>query len=187
MRWGPTRYLSRIGSAKGQHANCDACVNFKVQLRRAKDPRERWKVMEAYMRHLLDNTLDRQVDSNYVSMSMSLRSMLAGGHLLLDMSTSSSLVAMYVDGMDQAKFRTPRNTTTATYVDDDYTPYATWRLRDATTDVGHYAIRGQYDTNAATYVDDNYTPYATRRPRDAPTPRNAGGANAETNASQLAD
>ena len=98
----------RFRKAAGQHANCDACVEFKQLLRTTPNPSARVHVMEAYCSHLMAQWLDRGVDGNHQEVSLSCRRMLNMGYVLSSLEQQFSHMLLRIDGVDQAKFRVPR-------------------------------------------------------------------------------
>ena len=105
--FGQCKHVLTIRS-RGKHAVCSTCTDYKKQLSKAKFPRDRQDILEQYTSHIINQWLDRQVYGNAVSVSMTCRSLLERGHLMVDMAMSASQVCMAADGMDQAKFRLPR-------------------------------------------------------------------------------
>ena len=98
-----------LRKSEGQHPNCDACTSFKKKLATRLSPTERAAVLEEYGFHLLDNWLDRQADANKTELSMMCRRALHAGTSWEQMSHMGSFQLCREDGMDQAKFRTPRD------------------------------------------------------------------------------
>ena len=75
-------------------SQCDLCYHFKDSLANAKNLEEKLGTLIAYRRHLAEQYQDRTL--LWTLQEASLDSM-------------SDLVAMQLDGMDQAKFRLPRD------------------------------------------------------------------------------
>ena len=92
----------------GEHPNCDECLRHKKRLKGQLSIFERKQAVEDYVAHLLTIWLDRQVDFNWVELSHQCRRGLASGVLLAALARSQSAVYIRADGMDQAKFKTPR-------------------------------------------------------------------------------
>ena len=98
----------RFRKTAGQHANCDQCTQFKKLLQSARHPQQRAAVMDNYCSHLLAQWMDRAVDSHHAEISLTCRQMLGMGHFLTTLARQFSHVLMRLDGVDQAKFRVPR-------------------------------------------------------------------------------
>ena len=84
----------------GQHARCDTCAKLTKLRREYPDPQERNIASEAYKQHLNQMFDDRRLDARLTHLS--------------ELSTSgscsvSSILHVRIDGMDQAKFKCPRN------------------------------------------------------------------------------
>ena len=92
----------------GQHPNCDECLRHKARLKGRMSVNQRRQAVEDYVAHLLTNWLDRQVDFNWVELSHQCRRSISSGVLLAALARSTSAVYIRIDGMDQAKFKTPR-------------------------------------------------------------------------------
>jgi hypothetical protein len=110
-------FLRALGSARpwlkfrksaGQHANCDNCVRYKMELRKLQGPSQRALLLEEYNSHLLDQWLDREIDMNLASISIECAQALWSGQLFGSLSKRLSSFVLRVDGVDQAKFRVPR-------------------------------------------------------------------------------
>ena len=97
----------RIRTA-GEHAKCDVCIKLKATIRKQVFPKDRQAAIEAYTRHIMDQWLDRQVYGHAAELSLQLSQMLGNGHLMSTLTRSVSQMAMIIDGVEQAKFRTPR-------------------------------------------------------------------------------
>lgn len=102
-----SRNRLRIRTA-GEHAKCDVCMKLKANIRKQVFPKDRQAAIESYTRHILDQWLDRQVYGHAAELSLQLRQMLCNGHLMSILNRSVSQMAMIIDGIEQAKFRTPR-------------------------------------------------------------------------------
>ncbi len=102
-----TQKILRIRNV-GNHPTCDQCVGYKKQLRLARWPRERHKILEQYSKHIRCQWLDRQAYENACNISLNLRAALREGNRMERMAWSASQICLAVDGMDQAKFRVPR-------------------------------------------------------------------------------
>ena len=98
----------RFRKAAGQHANCDACVHYKNELRKFHTSAVRAQMIEEYNMHLLEQWLDREADMNLATLSMECAKVLRGGQLLNQLAKRFSSILLRVDGVDQAKFRVPR-------------------------------------------------------------------------------
>lgn len=101
----------KFRKSAGEHPNCDICVEHKRRLKRHLTALERSEELEAYSRHLLDNWLDRQTDANFVELAHATAQALRDGALLTAMARHSSNAFIRADGMDQAKFKMPRQRT----------------------------------------------------------------------------
>ena len=97
----------RIRTA-GEHAKCDTCMKLKANIRKQVFPKDRQAAIESYTRHILDQWLDRQVFGHAAELSLQLGQMLCNGRLMSTLARSMSQMAMIIDGVEQAKFRTPR-------------------------------------------------------------------------------
>ena len=85
---GFTTFLRALGQAKpylkfrkcaGQHANCDACVAFKKQLKKLLSCARRQEILEAYCRHVLQQLRDRHADMAWQDASVQCSKMLRDG------------------------------------------------------------------------------------------------------------
>jgi len=104
---GAKGYL-RFRKNSGQHPNCDICAWFKRKLKMHLSSRQRQEIIEDYCRHIADQLMDRHSDRNWMDMSLHTASLLRNGCLMVSLARALSVIAMRVDGMDQAKFRLPR-------------------------------------------------------------------------------
>jgi hypothetical protein len=84
------------------------CIKLKATIRKQVFPKDRQAAIEAYTRHIMDQWLDRQVYGHAAELSLQLSQMLGNGHLMSTLTRSVSQMAMIIDGVEQAKFRTPR-------------------------------------------------------------------------------
>jgi len=94
----------------GQHPICDECWLKKRALKACRDPVERVALIEQLSLHYLENHLNRMFYNNMVEMSMKTSQALANGKLFSQLSRELSQAAMSADGVDQAKFKVPRDT-----------------------------------------------------------------------------
>ena len=92
----------------GQHAVCHTCTDYKQQLRKARLPQERQRLLEGYTTHILHQWLDRQVYGNAMTASLDCRRLLESGMLLIKLALSVSMICAIADGADQARFKVPR-------------------------------------------------------------------------------
>ena len=99
----------RMRKAHGMHAVCQVCEGYKKELRCYRgSPVAHEQTMNLYTEHLVTQWLDRQVADHMRDMSESCCRGLANGHFVASLAVSSSVLTICVDGMDQAKFRIPR-------------------------------------------------------------------------------
>ena len=114
---GFTTFLRALGQVKpylkfrkcaGQHANCDACVAFKKQLKKLLSCARRQEILEAYCRHVLQQLRDRHADMAWQDASVQCSKVLRDGARLWTLAIQLSVILFRVDGVDQAKFRVPR-------------------------------------------------------------------------------
>ena len=98
----------RFRKTAGQHPNCDTCMHYKARLRAPQSPQQRATVLEEYCQHILHQWLDRGVDSNSTELSRTCRRMIDMGARLISLARQFSFWLLRADGVDQAKFRTPR-------------------------------------------------------------------------------
>ena len=86
--------------AVGQHDRCDTCVELTKIRREHPEAKERELAAKAYKQHLNRMFDDRRLDARLTHLSE------------LSVSTTSSIssvIHIRIDGMDQAKFKVPRN------------------------------------------------------------------------------
>lgn len=95
--WRP---VLRFLPDRGTHSKCPDCEHFKELNRRATAASDQGAVLAAYRLHLASQAADRTVAAQLAHNSR--RAMLG--------ETTSAALYMTMDGMDQAKFRVPRNT-----------------------------------------------------------------------------
>ncbi len=96
----------RIRKMQGMHPVCQVCAGYKQELRNARAaPLAREQTLRLYTEHLVSQWLDRQVLDHMRDLSETCMSCLSEGRAL---PATSSVLTMVVDGMDQAKFRLPR-------------------------------------------------------------------------------
>jgi hypothetical protein len=81
-----------------QHKPCEDCERYKIEIAQSRNPADRRVIGAAYQTHLSSQMSDRRVHG---MMEAAAIEFFSGGF-----SDSASLV---IDGMDQAKFRCPRN------------------------------------------------------------------------------
>ena len=85
----------------GHHDRCEKCADFCKQRREHPDPEERAKAHRGFQQHMQQMIDDRRVDCRLTRLSeMSCSD---------EAATSEGLLHVRIDGMDQAKFRCPRN------------------------------------------------------------------------------
>jgi hypothetical protein len=96
----------RIRKAQGMHAVCQVCAGYKKELKNFKvSLMAHEQTLRLYTEHLVSQWLDRQVLDHMKDMSEVCMSCLAKG---IPLPVTSSVLTFIVDGMDQAKFRVPR-------------------------------------------------------------------------------
>ena len=105
-----TYFRDKLGFRRiTEHAVCTACEGYKKELRHAKVLSLRLQIAAQYTEHLQMQWQDRTVYWKARHMSrLCLTDMLRGGSLA-SRFIASSLMTVMVDGMDQAKFRIPRD------------------------------------------------------------------------------
>ena len=96
-RW---RYLIRIREV-AQHTRCDDCAKLTKIRREDPEARNREAANVAYRKHLQRMLADRALDHRL--------SLLSEYSTVKDATQHSRLLHIRIDGMDQAKFRCPRN------------------------------------------------------------------------------
>ena len=84
-----------------QHAKCSICVKLQIARKRATTLAEREHHQQALNVHLRGMFLDRAFDAKFAKLSEES----ANGNLV-----EGSVLSIAMDGMDQAKFKVPRNT-----------------------------------------------------------------------------
>jgi hypothetical protein len=89
---------------KLQHGRCEDCAMYTEFRKKATSTQSRQEIMDAYLKHLKGIFADRTIYARAVSVSETCTSKWAGVQ-----SESNSLLSMCIDGMDQSKFRIPRN------------------------------------------------------------------------------
>ena len=93
----------------GCHAKCTECELYKKDLRTGSlSLQARAQVMERYTTHVVEQWLDRQVYENMQDLARSCLSAWRDGYRWQASALSSSALTVIADGMDQAKFRVPR-------------------------------------------------------------------------------
>ena len=106
--WAPLLGIRQLG----QHARCTTCATLSKLRREHPDPDEREAAAKAYDAHLNRMFNDRRVDMRLTRLSE------------LSTSTTSSFAGclhVRIDGMDQSKFKCPRN------IEDAKTWSSLWR------------------------------------------------------------
>jgi len=86
----------------GDHSKCPDCEHFKELNRRSTARSDQDTILKAYRQHLAAQYADRAVAAR---LSLRGRASVHG-----DLPLDESLLVLCMDGMDQAKFRAPRNT-----------------------------------------------------------------------------
>ena len=94
------RSVLRFLPDRGTHSKCPDCEHFKELNRRATAASDQSSILEAYRQHLASQAKDRAVAAQIAHKSR--RAMLG--------EAPDSVLYLTIDGMDQAKFRVPRNT-----------------------------------------------------------------------------
>lgn len=99
----------RIRKLQGMHAVCAVCAGYKKELRNAiAMPLAREQTLRLYTDHLVFQWLDRQVHDRMRDMSETCMANIASKNMIAALAPTSSVLTMIVDGIDQAKFRMPR-------------------------------------------------------------------------------
>jgi hypothetical protein len=94
---------------KTEHAACDTCSHYKRQLRDSTiGPKTREQHLQGYSDHLISQWLDRNASTFLHELSTKCATFLQGGQTLAQLAFASSVLAVDVDGVDQAKFRLPK-------------------------------------------------------------------------------
>ena len=96
-KWRPTLKFRRTC----QHARCSECAKLQKLRREAKTAAERDQYQKDFETHLRGMFMDRAMDARYAKLSEES----ACGTLV-----DGTILSIAMDGMDQAKFRCPRNT-----------------------------------------------------------------------------
>ena len=99
-----------IGIRKSsEHAQCNVCYELKSKIKQARTQAAKAEAYRKYSHHILSQWLDRQVYWAFRSQSQQyFRQMLDLGGKLLQGSLTTNLLSCIMDGLDQAKLRTPR-------------------------------------------------------------------------------
>lgn len=87
----------------GMHAKCNACERFKELRRQATSASDSKIITKAYHEHIREQYYDRTVDQRLCAMS---EEAVKG---IIPLESERSILSCCIDGMDQAKFRCPRN------------------------------------------------------------------------------
>ncbi len=94
---------------KTEHVVCTQCKAFKDRLKFLQHTLQaHQQTLAMYMKHLAQTWLDRQCASNTVELGMSCSALLLSGHVLGCLCLSTSVAHVDLDGVDQAKFRIPK-------------------------------------------------------------------------------
>ena len=100
---------------RGQHARCTLCAEISEALSKTNDPQQRSDLVETRERHLASMFSDRDVEMRIARLSEASCSSSRG-------STSGRVLKIDIDGMDQAKFKSPRNLINAHSMKDLWRP-----------------------------------------------------------------
>ena len=102
----PKQLQFRKGAAS-QHAECTICWGLKKDIASARTLRDREVLVQRYVAHIWSQWSDRQIWWSLCTLSVSWfeAQKLARGFI------ASSMCCLIIDGMDQAKFRVPRIST----------------------------------------------------------------------------
>jgi len=100
----------KLGFRKeSEHAKCDACEGYKKELRCADTLANKLQIAGRYTKHLQDQWNDREIYWKLRHLSiLTLSSIFVGTQMTLGLLAMSVLCVM-IDGMDQAKYRCPRD------------------------------------------------------------------------------
>ena len=93
----------------GVHGKCNDCEKYKELRRLATSPEESERVSRLYRDHLASQYQDRKMDMLVASHAVEA----ASSPDAVPLSSQASVVSLCLDGMDQAKFRLPRNVSMA--------------------------------------------------------------------------
>ncbi len=98
----------------GQHARCTTCAELSKRLASCHDVQEKADLVKARQEHLTSMMSDRDLEMvlNRMSESSSEK----------DQQKSNGILKLDIDGMDQAKFRCPRNLVSAKALSDHWRP-----------------------------------------------------------------
>ena len=88
--------------APSQHKKCDKCEAFKGYLRKIVDPSEKQKLVDAYRAHVQETMEDKFVRRRGAKCSEESAS---ANYKCVE----KTMLWMTIDGMDQAKYKLPRN------------------------------------------------------------------------------
>lgn len=93
----------------GEHAQCDFCFQARERIREARSADAKLAEERELARHRLSQWQDRQIYWSFRSMSQTFFSDLLAANGALGSAPNVTTLCVIVDGMDQAKFRTPRS------------------------------------------------------------------------------
>ena len=92
-----------------QHGQCNVCYELKTKIRKATTPDSRQEHYRSFSHHLLSQWLDRQQYWAFRTLSHQwFQNSLELGNRMLTHSVALNLLTCICDGMDQAKYKTPR-------------------------------------------------------------------------------
>ena len=113
--WSPRALRIR---EKNQQGRCDLCAMYTEYRRKATTDVSRRDITQNYMTHLKDQYADRTVYARICSLSET-----ATGSWSRDLrDRTASVLSVCIDGMDQSKFKTPRNVSSSKLWDTAWRP-----------------------------------------------------------------
>ena len=93
-----------------QHQRCEKCAELSAARKKVESREELREIVSRYYNHLQGQYADRAVYAKMMSLSEeAMRPRASGTGEPGVVSNHSSLICLFVDGMDQSKFRVPRN------------------------------------------------------------------------------